>query len=155
MTLSRKAIRLNQTRYLLNRHFLPVSIDYRLCPEVNLIDGPMADVRDAYRWVRTVLPQKLRSQGILVACHNVVVIGWSTGGHLAISLGWTAKEIGLPPPIAVLSFYAPTDFESGGKQFSSMLNTDKLSSFGPLQVQPIIFRINILRPSLFKLIDIF
>jgi acetyl esterase/lipase len=115
MTLSRKAIRPAQTQHLLANGFLPVSIDYRLCPELNLIDGPIADVCDAYRWVRTSLPRVAAQHGIAVESAKVVVVGWSTGGHLAMSLGWTTKDAGVPPPAAILSFYAPYNFESGGK----------------------------------------
>ena len=114
MTLSRRAIRPAQTKYLLSNGFLPVSVDYRLCPEISLIEGPFADVRDAYWWVRTGLAQKLHHRGIFVDSEKVVIVGWSTGGHLAMSIGWTTKEIFMPPPTAILSFYAPTDFESGG-----------------------------------------
>ena len=32
---------------------LPVSIDCRLCPEVNILDRPMTDVYDALKWVET------------------------------------------------------------------------------------------------------
>ncbi|KAK0716599.1 BcPKS16, polyketide synthase [Apiosordaria backusii] len=114
MTLSRKAIRPAQTRHLLVNGFLPVSIDYRLCPEVNLIDGPMADVLSAYQWCKTKLPQISESRGFdNVDASKVVVIGWSSGGHLAMSLGWTTRENSTPPPTAVLSLYAPYDFESG------------------------------------------
>ncbi|KJZ75225.1 hypothetical protein HIM_05419 [Hirsutella minnesotensis 3608] len=113
MTLSRKAIRPFQTLHLLSNGFLPVSIDYRLCPEVSLIDGPFADVRDAYQWARVKLPDIARQRGFDLDASKIVVVGWSSGGHLAMSLGWTAEEIGLPPPTAILSFYAPVDFESG------------------------------------------
>ncbi|KAI9667742.1 MAG: Type I Iterative PKS [Bathelium mastoideum] len=113
MTLSRRAIRPPQTQHLLANGFLPVSIDYRLCPEVSLVDGPITDVCDAYNWVRTTLPRLATARGITVKSDKVVVIGWSTGGHLAVSLGWAAKLAGLPPPTAILSFYAPYDFESG------------------------------------------
>ena len=114
MTLSRKAIRPAQTRHLLTNGFLPVSIDYRLCPEVNLIDGPIADVLDAYRWARIDLPRVAAQFGFAADPTKLVVVGWSTGGHLATSLGWTAEEAGIPPPTAILSFYAPYDFTSGG-----------------------------------------
>jgi acetyl esterase/lipase len=115
MLLSRRAIRASQTRHLLRQGFLPVSIDYRLCPEINLVDGPITDVCDAYRWVRTVLPKiAVVDGGVRLDPSRVVVIGWSTGGHLAMSLGWMAEAAGMPPPKAVLSFYAPVDFESGG-----------------------------------------
>jgi acetyl esterase/lipase len=119
MTLSRKAVRPAQARYLLTKGLLPVSIDYRLCPEVNLTDGPITDTRDAYAWASRKLPSLLSQYDVAVGKECVVAIGWSTGGHLAMSLGWTAQEVGLPPPRAVLSFYAPVDFESGGKLLSA------------------------------------
>ncbi len=115
MTLSRKAIRPYQTASLLAHNILPVSIDYRLCPEINLIDGPIADVCDAYAWAQTGLQAVVRSKGILIDEKRIVVIGWSTGGHLAMTTAWKSKEAGLTPPVAILSFYGPTDFESGGE----------------------------------------
>jgi len=48
ITLSRKAIRPAQTSFLFLNGFLPISIDHRLCPEINLIDGAMTDVREAF-----------------------------------------------------------------------------------------------------------
>lgn len=113
MTLSRKAVRPVQTNFLLQNNILPVSIDYRLCPEVNLIDGPMADTLDAYKWATTALPNLARAKGIVVDPERVVLIGWSTGGHLAMTTAWTAKSAGMKLPSAILSFYGPTDFESG------------------------------------------
>lgn len=113
MMLSRKSIRLAQTKYLISCGFLPVSIDYRLCPEVDITSGPITDVRDGYIWTRTELPQILRQYSVSVDGDRVVLIGWSTGGHLALTVGWTAKEVGVSPPTAILSFYAPLDFESG------------------------------------------
>lgn len=55
--LSRNDIRPEQTQLLLSSGFLPTSIDYRLCPEKTLPEGPMTDVVDALAWVRQVLPQ--------------------------------------------------------------------------------------------------
>ena len=115
MTLSRKAIRPFQTAFLLANNVLPVSIDYRLCPEVNLIDGPIKDVCDAYAWVQDGgLHASVRNRGIMVDEQRIVIIGWSTGGHLAMTIAWTSKDAGLRPPKAILSFYGPTDYESGG-----------------------------------------
>jgi acetyl esterase/lipase len=123
VTLSRRAVRPAQTRYLLELGILPVSIDYRLCPEVNLVDGPIQDVCDALKWVQTALPQLLSSQAhVQIDPTRVVAIGWSTGGHLAMTLAWTARKAGIKPPDAVLSFYAPTDFESGGKSSGNMFS---------------------------------
>ena len=112
MTLSRKYIRPAQTRHLLAHGFLPVSLDFRLCPEVNLVDGPMTDVRDGYQWAKDKLPSELLKRGVLVDSERIVAIGWSTGGHLALSLAWTTLEAGITPPTAILSFYAPVNFDS-------------------------------------------
>lgn len=127
MTLSRKAVRPAQAKWLIANGLLPVSIDYRLCPEVNLIDGPITDTRDAYAWASREMPALLSQYGISVDRKHVVAVGWSTGGQLAMSLGWTTQEIGLPPPSAVLSFYAPVDFESGGQSPLPYISRRKLT----------------------------
>ncbi|RAQ98771.1 polyketide synthase [Stemphylium lycopersici] len=110
--LSRKDVRPKQTQLLLDAGFIPVSIDYRLCPETTLLEGPMTDVRDALSWARKTLPHLSRKRSdIPITGDRVVVVGWSTGGTLAMSLGWTAPSAGLPPPDAILAFYCPTDYE--------------------------------------------
>ncbi|OCK81842.1 beta-ketoacyl synthase [Lepidopterella palustris CBS 459.81] len=112
MIFSRKDIRPAQTRLLIEKGFLPVSIDYRLCPEVNLSEGPMVDACDALAWARYELPQvQLPGSGIQIDGERVVVVGWSSGGQLAMSLAWTAPQKGLKPPEAILAFYCPTDYE--------------------------------------------
>lgn len=112
--LSRKDVRPKQVQHLLRHGILPVSVDYRLCPEVNIIDGPIHDVRDAFVWARTRLPSlTLRASSRLqIDGDRVAVVGWSTGGTLAMSLSWTTGVLqGIRPPDAILSFYCPTDYE--------------------------------------------
>ncbi len=95
-----------------SRGFLPVSLDHRLCPEVSLSEGPMVDICDALEWARNTLPHmKLQRSGLQIDGERVVVVGWSSGGQLAMSLSWTAPQRGLRPPEAVLAFYCPTDYE--------------------------------------------
>lgn len=109
---TRRDIRPAQTAQLLRLGFLPVSIEYRLCPELTLLDGPMRDVCDALKWARKTLPTlSLDRTDIQVDGDRVVAVGWSTGGHLAMTLGWTAAAMNIRPPEAVLAFYAPTDYE--------------------------------------------
>jgi len=111
--LSRSDIRPAQTQLLLDQGFIPVSIDYRLCPEVNLIDGPMQDVCSALQWAREVLPSlSFKNQAIKADGKRVVAIGWSSGGQLAMSLAWTAVQRGIDPPSAILAFYCATDYNA-------------------------------------------
>lgn len=110
--LSRKDIRPSQIETLLDHGFLPVSIDYRLCPEITLSEGPMTDVYDALAWARTVLPRlPLQRRDISIDGECVVGIGWSTGGHLALTLGFTSPLRTIRPPDATLVFYCPLDYE--------------------------------------------
>lgn len=110
--LSRNDVRPDQTDVLLKSGFLPVSIDYRLCPEVTLSEGPMVDVADALHWVRTQLPNlALARQDISVDASKVVAVGWSTGGHLATTLAWTSETRQVQPPEAILALYCPLDYE--------------------------------------------
>lgn len=109
---SRKDIRPAQTRLLIEKGFLPVSLDYRLCPEVSLFEGPMVDVCDALYWARNTLPCiNFQQPRLQIDGERVVVVGWSSGGQLAMSLAWTAPQRGLRPPEAILAFYCPTDYE--------------------------------------------
>lgn len=110
--LSRNEVRSEQTSKLLQSGFLPISVDYRLCPERSLIEGPMTDVADALHWIRTILPKvPLARSDIHINPEKVVAIGWSTGGHLAMTLAWTSLPRQIRPPEAILAFYCPTDYE--------------------------------------------
>ncbi|KAJ5649902.1 polyketide synthase [Penicillium longicatenatum] len=110
--LSRRDIRPKQTPTLHSMGFLPISIDYRLCPETTLVDGPMSDVCDALSWARSTLPNlPLLAQGLKVDASRIAIVGWSTGGHLAMTTAFTSIQRGLAPPTAILAFYCPTDYE--------------------------------------------
>ncbi|KAK7430455.1 hypothetical protein QQZ08_002974 [Neonectria magnoliae] len=110
LTLSRRAVRPAQTNFLLQNGLFPVSIDYRLAPHVNVLDGSMADTRDACIWARRDLPKIMALKRITLDPTKLVVIGWSTGGTLAMTTSWTLKELGHSPPLAVLSFYCPVEY---------------------------------------------
>ena len=110
MTMSRSSVRPSQTSLLLKHGILPVSLDYRLVPEINVYDGAMTDIRDGLSWARNKLPAIARGRGLDLDTKNVVLIGWSAGGQLAMSTAWMCDE----PPKAILAFYAPCDFESPG-----------------------------------------
>ncbi|KAH7305897.1 putative polyketide synthase [Stachybotrys elegans] len=111
LTLSRRAVRPPQTSYLLANGILPVSIDYRLAPHVNVVDGSMADTRDACVWLQKDLPELMAAKGIIVDPSKYVVIGFSTGGTLALTTAWTTAEANVTPPRAILSFYCPVEYD--------------------------------------------
>ncbi|KAF6842710.1 polyketide synthase [Colletotrichum musicola] len=111
LTLSRKAVRPAQIKHLLANGILPVSVDYRLCPQVNVIDGPVADVRDACIWIQGKLPGVMAAKGIEIDPSRYVVIGWSTGGTLAMTTAWTLRQAGMQPPSAILAFYCPVEYD--------------------------------------------
>lgn len=101
---------------MLDLGLLPISLDHRLCPETRLIEGPMVDVCDALQWARLNLPNiELANPNVRPDSDNIVLVGWSSGGQLAMSTGWTAPERGLEPPNAILAFYCPTDYEDDCK----------------------------------------
>ncbi|KAI2620676.1 beta-ketoacyl synthase domain-containing protein [Hypomontagnella submonticulosa] len=111
---SRKDVRPAQTRLLLEKGLVPVSLDHRLCPEVSLSEGAMVDICDALDWARNTLPHLKRSglpEGMEIDGERVVAIGWSSGGQLAMSLAWTGPARGLRAPDAILAFYSPTNYE--------------------------------------------
>ena len=112
MTFSKNIVRPWQIPLLLENGILPVSIDYRLCPEVTLHEGPMSDARDAVVWSRNELPRIARGRGFAVNPEKIAAIGWSTGGTLAMSTAWTTEQVGVQPPQAILNFYGPSDFNN-------------------------------------------
>jgi len=109
--LSRKDIRPRQTQLLLENGFLPISVDYRLCPEVDIVSGGMTDVCDALEWCRNELPKLSLGSGVSIDATKIAVVGWSTGGTLALSLGFTTLKRGIAPPDATLAFYCPSNYE--------------------------------------------
>lgn len=118
--LSRKDIRPAQTSTLLDAGFLPISIDYRLCPELTILEGPMHDVRDALKWARsTLLTLPLQRRDIRPNGDKVVAIGWSTGGHLAMTLGMTS----LPNEIHLRKLYLPSTAQAITKTSSGPVRT--------------------------------
>ena len=65
--------------------FVAVASDYRLCPTISVLDGPVADSVAAYEWAQNELPMLLEKEhGIRVDGKNIVTLGHSCGGGLAL-----------------------------------------------------------------------
>lgn len=114
---TRKEVDLKQIQLMHDAGYLPVSVDYRFCPELNIIDGPMTDVSDALHWVRTKLPLLKFTQWPSLSAdgNKVIVVGWSTGGTLAMATAFLSAERRIQPPDAILVFFCPTDYEDDCK----------------------------------------
>ncbi|KAF2258973.1 ketoacyl-synt-domain-containing protein [Lojkania enalia] len=134
--LSRKDVRPKQTALLLTNGFLPVSIDYRLCPEVS-VHASISDVASALQWARNILPTlDLEIPNLHISSEKVAVIGWSTGGTLALQLGYAAERQGVRPPDATLAFYCPSNFEDAfwtQPNFPENTNEDTLAGYDLLE----------------------
>ncbi|CAL8574610.1 hypothetical protein XPA_000564 [Xanthoria parietina] len=72
----------------------------------------MANIRNAVAWARSELPAIAFDHRIDLETSKIAVIGWSTGGHLAMTTAWTTVEAGMEPATAILNFYGPFDFEA-------------------------------------------
>ncbi|MFB3922756.1 MAG: alpha/beta hydrolase [Terriglobia bacterium] len=95
----RTNIRNAQLGRYLKEGFVVVSIDYRLAPETKLPEI-IADVQDAYAWVRSAGREFFRANP-----NRIAVVGHSAGGYLTLSAGYQCN----PPPRALVSFYGYGD----------------------------------------------
>lgn len=71
----------------LERGWIVLAIEHRLCPGVDLLEGPMADVRDALAWAQDGgLAKALEGKWTgSMDRERIMVMGTSSGGHLALS----------------------------------------------------------------------
>lgn len=72
------------------RGWIVLSIEHRLCPGVDVLEGPMEDVKDVLGWVQNgglarVLKESENGNKVRVDEDRVMVMGTSSGGHLALS----------------------------------------------------------------------
>ncbi|KAH8706952.1 alpha beta-hydrolase [Phaeosphaeriaceae sp. PMI808] len=86
--------------YLVERGFVVITPEYRLCPQVTLYDGPVQDAKDVFAWCQTDLPQLLSSKGVEVDGKKIVSMGHSAGALLALTTGLCHN-----PPLAIVDFY--------------------------------------------------
>lgn len=81
----------DQIQDCLERGWIVLAIEHRLCPGVNVFDGPMTDVRDALSWVQNdglAKALKKNDRDVAADAERVMVMGTSSGGHLALSTVW-------------------------------------------------------------------
>jgi acetyl esterase/lipase len=79
----------DQIENCLARGWIVLSLEYRLCPGSNVLEGPMTDVKDALCWVqegRFGQALKQSRNDMEPDVDRVMACGTSAGGHLALSL---------------------------------------------------------------------
>ena len=73
----------------LDRGWIVVVPNHRLCPQVDLLEGPMQDCRDLLGWIYSHgLERSIHQNHNPHTCDlaHVFAFGTSSGGHLALSL---------------------------------------------------------------------
>lgn len=76
----------------LSRGWITVSLEHRLCPQVNILEGPITDCRDALAWVydddglNAELSKNEPTSGFTVDKDRVMAFGTSSGGAIALAL---------------------------------------------------------------------
>lgn len=87
---SSKMVNRDQVEDCLSRGWIVLAPNHRLCPQVDLLDGPMRDCRDLLAWVYNGGLSKAISAGTGKQCKvdydHVFAFGTSSGGTLALAL---------------------------------------------------------------------
>ncbi|KAK4031972.1 hypothetical protein C8A01DRAFT_20886 [Parachaetomium inaequale] len=107
---SSEMVNKNQVQDCLDRGFIVLAPNHRLCPGVDLLDGPMRDCRDCLDWIhngglhRAVSSET--SDPYPLDLGQVFAFGTSSGGTLALGLGFE-----VPHPVAgIYDMYGPCNF---------------------------------------------
>ncbi|KAF2668883.1 alpha/beta-hydrolase [Microthyrium microscopicum] len=99
----------DQIKDCLDRKWIVVSPNHRLCPQVDVLEGPMTDIRDFLAWIYDGnLDKELKNAGLEVSVNKdkVMSFGTSSGGHLALSLGYDVPR----KVVAIYDQYSPASF---------------------------------------------
>ncbi|OOF91009.1 hypothetical protein ASPCADRAFT_178075 [Aspergillus carbonarius ITEM 5010] len=99
----------------LARNWIVVVPNHRLCPQVNILEGPITDCRDLLAWIYDGhldaflagdSAQHVHGRQFQVDMDRVMAFGTSSGGTLALSLGYDVPR----PVAAILDFYGAVHF---------------------------------------------
>ncbi|KIL87889.1 hypothetical protein FAVG1_08770 [Fusarium avenaceum] len=136
----------DQIQYCLDLGWIVLSAEYRLCPAVDLLEGPITDARDILRWSQNgglsrVLKELGPKECPMPDPQRVMAMGASAGGSLALCMAWGVEQ----PPLAILDFYGPKCYDDAAWQQPIPALASKLppppppSAFAPLFEEKEIF----------------
>ncbi|EXA29863.1 hypothetical protein FOVG_18697 [Fusarium oxysporum f. sp. pisi HDV247] len=98
---SKEMLPQHQSERLLDLGFVVVSANYRLAPTITVLEGPVKDALDAYKWSQSKLPELLlKDTGVDIDDSRIVTFGHSCGGTLALLTADSTQ-----PPRAILDIY--------------------------------------------------
>jgi acetyl esterase/lipase len=112
------------TRGVTKYNYAFVSADYRLAPQVGILDI-FEDVRDCIAFVRTELPKHTGAD--VLDTHRLAVSGSSAGGYLSLLAGLYVD----PKPKVILGIYPITD------PLGNFFITSQLHALGTLSTDPV------------------
>lgn len=73
-----------QTNFLVDRGFIVVVPEYRLCPQTSVLEGPIQDAKDVLAWCQETLPSTMTAKNVRADPKKIVAMGHSAGGMLAL-----------------------------------------------------------------------
>ncbi|KAJ6032950.1 uncharacterized protein N7446_008756 [Penicillium canescens] len=103
-----RMVSLPQVKDCLDRGWIVLVPNHRLCPGVNILEGPMQDIRDLLTWIHDGHLNKVLCghETYSADIDNIAAFGTSSGGTLALGLGFN-----IPRPVkAILSLYGAVHF---------------------------------------------
>lgn len=89
---SAQMVNQEQIEYCSERGWITVVPNHRLCPGVNLLDGPIEDCRDLLSWIynkgleKEIVQNGPLNADIKIDYDHVFAFGTSSGGHLSLCL---------------------------------------------------------------------
>ncbi|KAK0611312.1 Alpha/Beta hydrolase protein [Immersiella caudata] len=108
---SSEMVNSDQVRDCLDRGWIVVAPNHRLCPQVDLWEGPIGDCRACLAWIYDgglgdAISKETNAAAYRLDPDHVFAFGTSSGGTLALCLGF-----GVPRPVAgIYDMYGPCDF---------------------------------------------
>lgn len=124
---SSRLINADQLQDCLSRNWIVLSPEFRLCPQVDVLEGPIGDARACLAWVESGgLDRELRIHGFAADLDRIASYGMSSGGSLALCLSFD-----VPKPVRAVFAMCPTIMCGHPKWFMSVESMKKLPSMDP------------------------